>query len=191
MDKKPSLFSAANDVERMIYEIENTEGNIDAQIVEDFAGLRSNMGDAVDRCLYRLSALDMYIEVAEGDLGRAKDKLAKLKTAKAHMERYVLACVKSVSYVLKGERGEFSLKEPPGKVEFTIPVKDNKSYSNVITTDADNFAKIDQKYLERIEIFRVRKDDVLRDLRKGERVPFATLDKEPRLEWKKSMKALL
>lgn len=183
MERKPSLFSAANDVERMMFEIDKIEGNIDEQIVADFADLKSNVADAVDRCLYRFGSLDMFIQVAEDELLAAKKKLASLKKAKEHMEKYVLAVVKSVSFPIKGTIGEFGVKEGLGKVRFTVPVVDSKSYSNILgNLTAEEMASIDQKFLTRAEIFYLRKDDVKKAIdAKTEKITFATIDKDEKL----------
>lgn len=182
MEKKPSLFSAALDVERMMFEIDNAEGNIDAQIVEDFKGLRDNVDDAVSRCLYRFGSLEMYIDRAEKELDQAKKKLASLERAKASLEKYVFAVVKSVSFPLKSDLGEFGVKEGRGKVKFKIPVIDSKSYSNILSGLTDEeMSGIDQKFLTRAEIFYLRKDEVAKAINKKENVPFAYLDKEEKL----------
>ncbi len=180
MEKKPSLFSAANEVEAMMFAIDNAE-NLDEQIINDFKDLTAATSDAVNRCFFRLGSLDMFIDQAAKEVAESAAKLAKLKKAKEHMEKYILACVQSVSFPLKGECGEFTAKTNPGRVSFAFPVVDSKSFSNILPTIDTAPVSLAPHFLERVEFFRIRKDEVSKALKAGEEVPGATLLKEIKL----------
>lgn len=187
--RKPSLYSAAAEVERMMLTIDNAE-NLDDQIVQDFKELQADSRNAVDRCLYRLAALSNYIKVAEDDCDRAKKRLEHFKSAQESLERYVLGVAKSVSFPLRGGAGEFKIKESDGGVELGFDVF-SKSYSNIIGAGVD-VTRIDQRFIEFIPAFmRIRKDELRSALLKGEKFSFATLEQKEKVEWKKSMKNLL
>lgn len=188
MQKKLSLYQSAVEVERMMDVIDSV-GALEEQIIEDFKSLREANSDAVDRCLYRLGSLDMFIAQAQSELDAAKAKLGKLKAAKEKLETHVMNVLKSVSFPLKGKAGEFTTKEGAGKVAVDFPLIESKTYTNIIPDNAQ--LCVPQKFMESIHIFRLRKDDLRAALLRGERFDFVTLVKEERLEWKKSMKALL
>lgn len=188
MEKKPNLFNSAAAVERMMFAIDNA-GELEESIVEEFKILRANNSDAVDRALYRLGALDMFMEVAHKDVEAAKQKLEKLKRAKESFENYLLSVVKSVSFPLKGTAGELTAVKGSGRVSVDFPLTDSKTVTNIVPPNAT--LTVPEKYLEQVTYWRLRKDDLRKDLVKGEKVEFAQLVKEEKLEWKKSMKALL
>lgn len=186
--RPPSLYSQGQEIERAMYLIDNEPGQLEEHIVNEFQNLRENHSDLVNNAIFRIGALDMYIAEAARQVDEAKDRLAKLNKAKESYERYITACVRSVSFPLKGTHGEFSIKTKTGYVEFSVPTT-SKSLSNVVPNELVD--TIPQQFLEKVELFRIRKGEVNTFLKSdGATLPFATLVKEQSLCLKK-LKPLL
>jgi hypothetical protein len=188
VDQKPSLYNQGQAIERLMYLIDNAPGELEDDIVNEFKNLRENISSGVDHAVFRLAAIDMYHAEAKREADLARERVVKLERAKESYERYILACVRSVSFPLKGTHGEFSLKTNPGRVDLSVPVTASKSFSNILPEGIG--AEVEQRFLEKVEFFRIRKDEVAKALKAGEVLPFATLVKEQSLCLKK-LKPLL
>jgi hypothetical protein len=176
--KKYSLAQAAFEVETLISEFRDDGGNLDAMIVDDFKALRDFAGvtDAVDRHLYRMGSLDMYVDKAQKEYEAAKRNYDDLKAIKKRAEDHLFSIVKSVSFPLKGTIGEITTEfSSRASVQINIPVIASKSFSNILSNLTDDEMKqVDQKFLTRTEIFTLNKDQIAKALKTGESVPFAT-----------------
>lgn len=183
--KKLSLAQAAYDVENLLAEFRDDKETYEQILADDFKGLRdfSGVSDAVDRNLYRMESLEMYLGFAESKYNEAKKNYDDMKAIKKRAEEHLFSIVKSVSFPLKGTIGEITTEfSSRASVQINIPVIASKSFSNILTNLTDDEMKsVDQKFLTRTEIFTLNKDQIAKAIKLGEPVPFATSVKKESL----------
>lgn len=185
--RKTSLGQAVAEIESLLHAIDEAPAEEQDQlIVKDFDALRDFAGvtNAVDRHLFRMKGVNMLFDQAVKEYNAVKEKLDRISRIKKRSEAYLFEVARTASFPLVGTVGEITTEFSPQKsVQWTIPVQDSKSVSNVVSADVteEQFKSIDQKFLTRTEIFSLNKNLVKEAIKKGEDVPFATLVKKENL----------
>lgn len=186
MEKKPSLFHAAEALDRLSFQIDNG-GEIGEAVVKEFQDLRDDVSAATDRAIYFRHAIKSSIAQVKEIRDEWTKKLKSLERLEESFDNYVLACVRSFGFPLKGEQGAFTSQLNPHAVSYNIPLE-SKSFTHIMTTTDGG---VEPRFMEIVQFMRINTAAVKEALKAGEKLPFAELTQGERVVWKPTPKGIV